>query len=129
MAKVARLTNGTYNWVFRSENGQVKMSVTDRYKVTEKEEFTLEKGRTVYKTLKQCVPNIKVGFTPLKRELKSFRLITEEQVQAYDNHRRETLGEELWAEDSTTWPEFYASGYLDVHYSTGNLRKELSWLP
>lgn len=71
MAKVARLTNGTYNWVFRSENGQVKMNVTDRYKVTEKEEFTLEKGRTVYKTLKQCVPNIKVGFTPLERELKS----------------------------------------------------------
>lgn len=128
MAKVARLTDGSSNWVFFAEGDTVKVTTFEDSRIFSVEELSLEKGRELYKFVKKFNPKAKQGFTPLQRELKSLRLTTEEQVRAYDNNRRETLGEDLWAEDSYTWPEFYELGYMDVYYRAGERAKTLSWL-
>lgn len=129
MAKVARLTDGSSNWVFFADGNTVKVTTFYMSRIDNVQELSLEKGRELYKFVKKCVPNVKQGFTPLQRELKTLRLTTKEQVQAYDNNRRETIGEELWAEDSSTWPEFYELGYMDVYYRAGERAKTLPFLP
>lgn len=128
MAKVARLTDGSSNWVFFADGDTVKVTTLTLSRIDSVQELTLDKGRELYKFVKRFNPNAKQGFTPLQRELKSLRLTTENQVRAYDNNRRETLGEEAWAEDSSTWPEFYEQGYMDVYYRAGERAKTLSWL-
>lgn len=125
MAKVARLTDGKYNWVFFAGGDKVTVVVTDLSGIDSKKEYNLEKGREVYKFVKKFNPKAKDGFTRLDKALKSVRIYDIEQVHAIDGYNRKQMGDDAWAEHScATWEDFHSTGYHELYYFAGELNRK-----